>query len=82
MTAPESSACSLAELAAGLDESIGATLCGSGDLIVRGVQTLDAAGPDELTFVTDEHYAAHWPASKAGAAVAPAALDGLPDDGY
>ena len=48
---------------------LGAELVGRADLPITGGSTLDAANPGDLTFIRDARYAAHWPASRASAAI-------------
>jgi len=55
----------LAELA----RRLGGELTGDGALVVRGVNTLDDAGPHEITFIINPRYAHRWAASRAGAAI-------------
>jgi len=63
---------------ADLAERLGGRLAGDGSIVVRGVNGLDAAGPDDVTFVADKPHAAQWPASRAAVAVASAGLDVAP----
>lgn len=42
-------------------------LVGPGGLMIRGVEHLDAAGPEQITFIRDAQHAAAWLSSKAGA---------------
>jgi UDP-3-O-[3-hydroxymyristoyl] glucosamine N-acyltransferase len=52
-----------------LAEMLGGTLSGRGDLVVRGVNSIEEARPDELTFIADHHHARLWGGSKAFAAI-------------
>jgi UDP-3-O-[3-hydroxymyristoyl] glucosamine N-acyltransferase len=53
-----------------LAEHLGATLIGDGERIVGAVRSLDAAGPDDLSFLHNPKYAAQARASRAGAVLA------------
>ncbi|HSE92267.1 MAG TPA: UDP-3-O-(3-hydroxymyristoyl)glucosamine N-acyltransferase [Methylomirabilota bacterium] len=64
----------LGELAAAL----GLTLEGDAMRSVTGVAALEAAGPDDITFVTDARHRDSALASRAGAFLAPPDLVGLP----
>ena len=64
----------LGEIAAAL----GATVEGDPSRVVRGVASLDAAGPTDVSFVTDPRYASAAQASRAGAFLAPPGVTGLP----
>ncbi len=55
----------LAELA----EKLGATLDGPGDLEIRGVSTLDEAGPDQLAFLANPKYRRKLETTRAGAVI-------------
>jgi UDP-3-O-[3-hydroxymyristoyl] glucosamine N-acyltransferase len=57
----------------------GGRLDGPSDLVIRGLDTVDAAGPDELTFIGDASYAGRWASSRAGAALV---TEGLEPDGH
>jgi len=52
-----------------LAENIGAVLFGDGSIEVRGVATLDDAGPDEITFLSNPRYASRVATTKAGAII-------------
>jgi UDP-3-O-[3-hydroxymyristoyl] glucosamine N-acyltransferase len=56
-------------------------LVGPGDVSITAMERIDAAGPDQLTFVSDERYAAMWPQSLAAAALVPRTLELSPSDG-
>ncbi len=58
MSRPPATARELADL-------VGGTLEGCATAPVRGVNSLDDAGPDEATFIVDDRYASRWPGSKA-----------------
>ena len=51
-----------------LAAEVAATLIGPSDLIVRGINSIDGAGPDQLAFISHERYARQWPDLTAGAA--------------
>jgi len=48
-------------------ERLGAVLVGDGDLPVRGVAGIETAGPDEITFVANQRYAAMARTTRAAA---------------
>src|SRR5689334_7226317 len=48
---------------------VGGELIGGGDTVVGGVETLEAAGPDQITFIRDSRHAPGWAASRAGVAL-------------
>lgn len=50
-------------------DRVGGRLIGRADLAIRGVDGLETAGPDRLTFIRDAKHAASWPRSQAGAAL-------------
>jgi UDP-3-O-[3-hydroxymyristoyl] glucosamine N-acyltransferase len=52
-----------------LAELVSGQLEGNGDAPVRGLNSLEEAGPDEATFIVDDRYAARWPTAKAGVAL-------------
>lgn len=52
-----------------LAELLGAPILGSPDIIVTGVDTLDKAGPQTLSFVRDTRRLAEWRSSRCGAAL-------------
>lgn len=53
---------------------LGGRLVGRGDVLIRGVDTLEFAGDGHLTFVGTKTYAARWPGCRAAAAIVDAAL--------
>lgn len=55
---------------------VGGTVQGDESVSVRSVAAIDAAGPEDLTFVTDKKYADRLAGSKAGAAIVGAAPEG------
>lgn len=61
----------LAELA----ERLGRPLLDGGETRVRGAAPLEAAGPDELSYVTSERYAELLARSRAGAVLVPEGID-------
>jgi UDP-3-O-[3-hydroxymyristoyl] glucosamine N-acyltransferase len=50
-------------------DRLGGDLVGCGTLGITGVETLDSAGPEQITFIRDETHAGRWARSAAGAAV-------------
>lgn len=50
-----------------LAERLGATLLGEGDTEIEGLNTIEAAGPQELTFLANPKYARFMAETKAGA---------------
>ena len=54
---------------------------GPPDTPLRGLESVERAGPSELTFVGDLHWAARWPDSRAAAAVVSADLPLEPGPG-
>ncbi len=48
---------------------LGAALDGPADLRIGGVDSIDAAGPEDLTFIRSSKYAPAWAKSRAGAAL-------------
>jgi len=50
-----------------LAERIGARLHGDGDPLVRGVASLESAGPDEVAFLANARYARHLATTRAAA---------------
>ena len=61
-----------------LAELVGGELIGSGDVMISGMQSIDAAGPDEITFIHGSKWSARWSSSSAGAALV--SRDSVPDD--
>jgi UDP-3-O-[3-hydroxymyristoyl] glucosamine N-acyltransferase len=55
--------------AAELAELVGGQLEGHAGAPVRGMNAIDAAEPDEATFIVNDRYAARWPQSRAGVAI-------------
>ncbi len=62
-------------------EMLGGELQGPGDLRIAGVERLDRAGPNHLTFIGDEQYARRWTESSAGAVLVARNLRVEPGDG-
>jgi UDP-3-O-[3-hydroxymyristoyl] glucosamine N-acyltransferase len=58
-----------------LAERIGCKLDGDPEVLISGVNTIDAAGPGELSFVHNEKYISAIPSSRASAIVVPSDLD-------
>jgi UDP-3-O-[3-hydroxymyristoyl] glucosamine N-acyltransferase len=52
-----------------LAATLGAELIGPSDLEIRGLETLDRAGPGMMSFIRDAANASRWDASKASAAL-------------
>jgi UDP-3-O-[3-hydroxymyristoyl] glucosamine N-acyltransferase len=48
---------------------LGGELAGDAAVVVKGVATLDAAGPDEITFLANPRYRARLAATRAGAVI-------------
>lgn len=61
--------------ASSLAERLEGRLIGRGDVEVRGVNTLDDAGPDEVTFINDKANAQRWASSRATVAVVTAGVE-------
>ncbi|HEU5323587.1 MAG TPA: UDP-3-O-(3-hydroxymyristoyl)glucosamine N-acyltransferase [Methylomirabilota bacterium] len=61
-----------------LAEALHATLDGDPARVVTGVAPLERAGPDEISFLTDVRYREAARASRAGAFLAAAGVEGLP----
>jgi len=55
-----------------LAETIGGSLQGPADLIVRGMASIESAGPDEVTFLSNVKYERHVAETKAAAVIVPA----------
>lgn len=55
--------------------ALGAELVGPSDRPIRGLGTLDGAGPEELTFIRSAAFAAEWRSSRAGAAIVSRGLE-------
>jgi len=54
-----------------LAEKIGGTLEGKPDRVVRGLASIEAAGPDEVTFLSNVKYERHVAESRAAAVIVP-----------
>ncbi|MBI1371525.1 MAG: UDP-3-O-(3-hydroxymyristoyl)glucosamine N-acyltransferase [Phycisphaera sp.] len=61
-------------------ELTGGQLRGPGDVSVGGIDTLETAAPNQLTFIGDAKYARKWPQSKAVAALVARKVE-MPQDG-
>jgi UDP-3-O-[3-hydroxymyristoyl] glucosamine N-acyltransferase len=61
-----------------LAKALHATLDGDAERVVRGVAPLDAAGPDQISFLTDRRYLDAARRSRAGAFLAPPDAGDLP----
>jgi UDP-3-O-[3-hydroxymyristoyl] glucosamine N-acyltransferase len=61
--------------AASLARRLGGRLVGRGEMPIAGVNALDEATGDEITFIADHRHARLWGASRAGAAVVTEGLD-------
>ena len=62
-------------------ELTGGELIGPPNVHIVSMQRIDAAQPDQLTFVSHERYAARWPGSRAGAALVARSLELEPSNG-
>ncbi len=60
--------------------ALGAELRGPADVPLRGLNSVEGAGPDEMTFIRSAKYAQLWPASRAGACLVSRSID-LPPAG-
>lgn len=56
-------------------------LIGPGDIAITGLDTVDDAGPGDLTFIGNAVYAQKWPRSRASAALINASIDPRPEPG-
>lgn len=63
---------SLSELAARTDGNI---ICGEAGFLFTGMAALDAAGPDDISFLGNERYLPQFLATKAGAVIVPTGYD-------
>jgi UDP-3-O-[3-hydroxymyristoyl] glucosamine N-acyltransferase len=63
---------SLSELANRIDGTI---LCGHAGSLFSGMDALDSAGPDDISFLGNERYINHFLATKAGAVIVPLGHD-------
>lgn len=52
-----------------LAHALGAELIGPGDILIHRINTLEEAGPEEVTFIHDSQHAARWAESGAAAAI-------------
>jgi len=50
-------------------ERVGGRLLGAGNTIIKGVDQLDRAGPDQISFIRDHRHAQGWAQSSAAAAL-------------
>jgi UDP-3-O-[3-hydroxymyristoyl] glucosamine N-acyltransferase len=64
-----------------LAEKLDAALHGPGDIEITGLDELDRAGPGQLTFIGENHYAQRWPRSHASAALLAEGIDLDPGPG-
>jgi UDP-3-O-[3-hydroxymyristoyl] glucosamine N-acyltransferase len=55
--------CTVSELA----QRVGGEMVGDGDRVIRGVATLESAGPDQLSLVANKKYISYVPATRAAA---------------
>ena len=62
-----------------LAQRIGARLTGAADVCVTGLSTIDEARSGDLTFISDQGYAAQWPTCQAAAAIVLDSIDFRPD---
>lgn len=56
-------------------QAVGGRLVGPADLVITGVDAMDDAGPQTLTFIRAPRFAQAWAGSKAGAALVSQSLD-------
>src|ERR1044072_4625658 len=56
-------------------------LHGPGDVVVHSMERIDGARRDQVTFISDEKYAAQWATSRAGAAIVGRASKIAPSNG-
>jgi UDP-3-O-[3-hydroxymyristoyl] glucosamine N-acyltransferase len=61
-----------------LAEQINADVRGDGNVTIRGINTIAAAGPDQLTWISDAKYLSQLADSRAGAVLMPASLGEAP----
>ncbi len=59
---------------AAVAERLGAEVDGPGTIVVEGLNTLDLAGPNEMSYIGSEAYAARWEVSRAAAAAVTAGV--------
>ena len=59
----------------------GGRLVGDGSVSIASMQTVELAGPDQLTFIGHSKYAKQWPACLAAAALVAEGIDLEPGDG-
>ena len=60
-----------------LAQALGAVLEGDAQRVITGVASLDRAGPDQISFVTNRKYLPLAKSSRAGALLVPADLEDL-----
>jgi UDP-3-O-[3-hydroxymyristoyl] glucosamine N-acyltransferase len=60
-----------------LAQALGAVLEGDAQRVITGVASLDRAGPDQISFVTNRKYLPLAKSSRAGALLVPADIEGL-----
>ena len=65
---------------ADLAETVGGSVRGDGDRVIEGVDTLEEAGPAELSFLTNPHYLDAATRSRAGAILVPPGFERLEHD--
>ncbi len=54
---------------ASLARRVGGSVRGRGEIVIRGVNSVDDAQPDQITFIHDQKHAKRWPSSRAAAAL-------------
>lgn len=64
-----------------ISDRVGGELLGPGDLVVTGVEQLDRAEPDQVTFVRDRKNAAAWAQSQSRVVLAARQAELAPDNG-
>lgn len=61
-----------------LSEILNAELCGSGDLVIEGLNTIAAAGPKEMCYASSEKNVSKMPKSKAAAVLVSEKIQNIP----
>ena len=60
---------------------VGGTLEGPGHTVISGIESIEKASPDQMTFIGDKRYAPRWPSSKAAGAFIRQDIELHPGDG-
>ncbi len=58
-----------------LAKHVGGSVVGNGGIVIKGVSTLDKAGPGEITFLTNKKYVPQLKTTKAGAVITAETLE-------